>query len=103
MQLPNVMGFLLGMIQMLVYGIFRNKQLEIKASAPSTPISITIPISTPITTPISTIPIASNDHNPISIKVVETAEIQDTALPCSMAAEPPHLHTPLPMLVCAAT
>ncbi|XP_042006152.1 bidirectional sugar transporter N3-like [Salvia splendens] len=93
--LPNVMGFLLGMIQMVVYGIFRNKQLEIKASATSTTI--------PITTPISSIPIASNDHNPISIKVVETPEIQDTALPCSMTAEPPHLHTPLPMLVCAPT
>ncbi|KAG6405711.1 hypothetical protein SASPL_133303 [Salvia splendens] len=41
---------------------------------------------------------------PLSIIVVETPEIQDTAaaaaLPCS---KPPHLHTPLPMLVCAAT
>ncbi|XP_057811208.1 bidirectional sugar transporter N3-like [Salvia miltiorrhiza] len=75
--LPNVMGFFLGMLQMLVYGIFRNKkplQMEIKDKAPT-----------------------ATDHNLINIKVVEIPAAA-AALPCAITVA---VQPPLPLLVCA--
>lgn len=97
--LPNVMGFFLGMLQMVLYGIFRNKK------------------------PLKEIEEKIEGENVINIKVVGTPENQvqvepptkadeeiaaaaPPVVPCAICVEPSHinvqLESPLHLVVCAA-
>lgn len=101
LQLPNVLGFFLGMLQMVLYGIFRNKK------------------------PLKEIEVKEEGQNVINIKVVGTPENQvqgappaadqeiaaapapaPAPVPCAMSVEPSHininLESPLQLVVCAA-
>lgn len=100
LQLPNVMGFFLGMLQMVLYGIFRNKK------------------------PLKEIEEKIEGENVINIKVVGTPENQvqvepptkadeeiaaaaaAPVVPCAICVEPSHinvqLESPLHLVDCAA-
>ncbi|KAG6396414.1 hypothetical protein SASPL_142563 [Salvia splendens] len=74
--LPNVGGFCLSMIQMLVYVIYRNK----------TPLKMDM----------------EKKINLVNVKVVGTPEIRDTAAR-EITVEPRHIQVPVPLVVSAAS
>lgn len=87
MQLPNVMGFFLGMLQMVLYGIYRNKKPRVDTPTPAS---------------------NSNEEkkapeNLVNIKVVETPqqlqlEHQQQQQEAAISVE--QLESPLHLIVC---
>ncbi|KAK6116612.1 hypothetical protein DH2020_049718 [Rehmannia glutinosa] len=102
--LPNVLGFLLGLLQMLLYGIFRNmKPAEIEEKKlPEHVINIKV-IGTPEIHPIDSQ--KCGDKIQEEDKGDEEADRRENCVPCAISVEPSQVNVQLesPVLVVCAT
>ncbi|PIM98803.1 Multitransmembrane protein [Handroanthus impetiginosus] len=108
--LPNVLGFFLGLLQMLLYGIFRNAKTEIheEKKQPEHVINIMV-LGTPEVHPVDSercedkniAAVIPEDHN----KDEEEAVRQENCVPCAITVEPSQVNVQLEspvLVVCAA-
>ncbi|KAI3452557.1 hypothetical protein Pfo_009221 [Paulownia fortunei] len=103
--LPNVLGFFLGLLQMLLYGIFRNVKPEIEEKKlPEHVINIMV-VGTPEVHPVD----SKKCGDKISViqeeNKDEEADRQESCVPCAISVEPSQVNVQLEspvLVVCAA-